>query len=151
MPHPLAYIIPYILGDRPRSEVTKQKKGPVDEAGVLYRVKLNLRYTRVSCLPFGAVMALDRVVRANDEVDAQRQACLCLAEELEDILAAVNAMNVSEVRVDFAEIQPTEPDNPTLWNPVPFPPELTVPRHIVQGAALDGETVRSGRRASGRR
>jgi hypothetical protein len=97
------------------------------------------------------MMALDRVVQARDEVDAQRQACLCLAEELEDILAAVNAMNVSEVRVDFEEIQPTEPENPTLWNPVPFPPERTVPRHIVARTEAFGEIAQGGQRASGRR
>lgn len=98
--------------------------------GRLYEVQLTMRYTRISCLPFRASMDLDRVVLASSDDDAVRQACLCLDRDLEELLAWVSSINVSEVRVEVRGVGPAPPDR-RPWNPKPFPPEVEVPPWVV--------------------
>ncbi len=97
-----------------------------------YRVLFTLRFTRYSCAPWRASKSFDRFVQAADPPDAVRQACLCLDQELEQILAQINAINVSEVYVDISRVTPTErsADEP-LWNSSRFDPSLEIPQYIV--------------------
>ena len=97
-----------------------------------HRVRLTMRYTRISCMPMRATMDLDRVVSAEDQDDAVRQACLCLDRDLEELLWAVNSMNVSEVIVEVRSVEPAaEGDREAPWNPDPFPAEVTVPPYVI--------------------
>ena len=101
---------------------------------MLFLVELTLRFTRISCRPFGATKELSRIVRAGDRDDALRQACLCVDRDLEGILAFVNTINVSKIKVDVRAISALEADEQPpgdIWNPVPFDPEQQVPRYIV--------------------
>ena len=97
-----------------------------------FLVRLTMRYTRISCMPFRASMDFDRVVLGDDEEDAVRQACLCIDRDLEELLWAVNTINVSEVLVEVRGVEESgaaareEP-----WNPEPFPPSVEIPPHVV--------------------
>ena len=97
----------------------------------VFRFKGAMRYTRISCMPFRAVLGIAKLVQAQDEADALRQVALCLDRDLEEILAQVNAMNVSYVRLEVHGLR-EEPatDGEALWNPTAFPQELPVPPHI---------------------
>jgi len=97
-----------------------------------HRVRLTMRYTRISCMPMRATMDLDRVVLAKDQDDAVRQACLCLDRDLEELLWAVNSMNVSEVIVEVRSVDTSaDGDGEAPWNPDPFPPEVAVPPYVI--------------------
>ena len=97
----------------------------------VYRVALALRYTRISCRPFGARLELDKLVEAESEQDAVRQACLCLDADLEQVMGNVNAINVSEFPVDIVAVEPAVAGAGELWNPRPFPRGQAIPRHLV--------------------
>ena len=103
------------------------------QPGVLrpFRVELVMRYTRISCMPFRATYPATRVVQARDEEDVVRQACLCLDRDLEQILARVNAINVSEVRVEVSSIQPLAQGNEAFWNPKWFSADDTIPPYVI--------------------
>ena len=109
----------------------------------VYRIALALRYTRISCRPFGARLELDRLVGAESEQDAIRQACLCLDAELEHVLAGINAINVSEFPVDILAVEIVAGDAGVLWNPSPHPVEKAIPPHLIvrQAAAHRPVTV----------
>jgi len=97
-----------------------------------FRARVTMRYTRISCVPMGARMALDRYVQAKDRDDAARQVALCVDRDLEELLWAVNAQNVSEVWLELNAIEPRNlPVTTSLWNATPFEPGLLPPRHIV--------------------
>lgn len=98
-----------------------------------FRVKLVMRYTRISCMPFRATYETDRIVQAQSEHDAVRQACLCLDRELEQVLSKVNAINVAEVLVDIRSVEPApESDRESeFWNPRWFPSDQRVPDYLV--------------------
>lgn len=97
-----------------------------------FRVRFVLRYTRVSCQPLRATVPFDRVVLARDGEDALRQACLCLDRDLEELLSAVNAMNLSAVHVEHESIEPAPPDLASEpWNADPYPEDVEVPPHVV--------------------
>ena len=106
----------------------------------VYRIALALRYTRISCRPFGARLELDRLVEAESEQDAIRQACLCLDAELEQVLAGINAINVSEFPVDILAIEPAAREAGELWNPHPHPADKAIPPHLIVRQA-GGATV----------
>ncbi len=90
-----------------------------------------MRYTRISCMPFRATMDFDRVVNADDDDDARRQACLCIDRELDDILGYVNTQNVTGVRIETHEIRELRSmEGQQVWNPDPFPSEKAIPRYI---------------------
>lgn len=78
----------------------------------------------------GAKLEIDRRVRALDSHDALHQACHCVDRDLEEILARINTINVSEVIVEFGRIE-TVRDGDDLWNPEPFDRGLRVPPHII--------------------
>lgn len=97
----------------------------------VFQVQLTMRYTRVSCMPFRARLEIDRPVQAADREDALRQACLCLDQELEEILARVNSFNITVVRVVPGEIVERGPaQEQDVWNPEPFPPDIPIPRYL---------------------
>ncbi len=82
-----------------------------------FRIDLSMRYTRISCRPFEARYLVTEVVQARDEQDAQRQACLCLDRDLEEILSRVNSINVSELMIEFTCVQKIEArKNEAYWN-----------------------------------
>ncbi len=97
----------------------------------LFRLKGAMRYTRISCMPFRAVLGLAKLIQADDEADALHQAVHCLDRDLEDLLAQVNAANVSYVRLEVhrLEREPTT-DGERLWNPTTFATQLPAPPHI---------------------
>jgi hypothetical protein len=97
----------------------------------LFRFKGTMRYTRISCMPFRAVLGIAKLVQAHDEADALRQAVHCLDRDLEELLAQVNAINLSHVRLEVHSVEP-EPaaDGDPLWNPTVFPKLLALPPHI---------------------
>jgi hypothetical protein len=97
----------------------------------IFRARLALRYTRISCMPFQAILELDRLVQGMDRDDALRQACLCVDRELDEILARVNTQNVTEIWIEPRQIVEAAPPADDLWNPDPFPPEQSLPRYIV--------------------
>jgi hypothetical protein len=77
-------------------------------------------------------MRFNETVRAQDEEDALRQACLCLDRDLEEILSQINAINVSEVIVEVETIEEVKASTvKNLWNPELFSTQLEVPPHIV--------------------
>lgn len=90
-----------------------------------------MRYTRISCRPFRATFPASRIVQAEDPDDAVRQACLCIDRDLEEILSRVNAINVSEVLVEFSSVEPAQEPESTFWNPSWFPRDLTVPPYVI--------------------
>lgn len=94
-----------------------------------FRVRLVMRYTRVSCMPFRATYETTRIVQAQSDQDAVRQACLCLDQELEEILSKVNAINVAEVLVDIKFVSPASERD--FWNAQWFPPDQQVPDYLV--------------------
>lgn len=98
----------------------------------IFRVLLTLRYTRISCMPFRAKLDLDRLVQAEDRDDALRQACLCIDRELDEILASVNAINVTEVWVEPQDLE-ERPPTPglDLWNDPAFALDRPIPQYIV--------------------
>lgn len=96
-----------------------------------FRVELVMRYTRISCRPFRATFPASRVVQAEDAEDAVRQACLCIDRDLEEILSRVNAINVSEVLIEFSCVEPARDETPAFWNPSWFPRDLTVPPYVI--------------------
>jgi len=95
-----------------------------------YRVVLALRYTRMSCRPYGARMELDRLVLAESEQDAVRQACLCLDMELERLMSEINAINVSAFPVDILLVEQVGSGAGRTWNETPFPAGQHVPAHL---------------------
>ncbi len=97
----------------------------------VFRFKGAMRYTRISCMPYRALLGLSKLVQAEDEEDALRQAALCLDRDLEEIFAQVSAINVSSVRLEVHGLQP-EPstDGEALWNPTAFARQQQVPPHI---------------------
>ena len=97
----------------------------------LHHIDLVLRYTRVSCMPMRAKLALSRCVQAVDSDDAIRQACLCVDRDLEELLAHVNTINVSEVIVEVHRVEPALQAESALWNESWFPPGAAVPAHIL--------------------
>ncbi len=98
-----------------------------------FRVKLVMRYTRISCMPFRATHETTRIVQARSENDAVRQACLCLDRELEEILSKVNAINVAEVLVNIRSVEPAPRGNkvPEFWNPRWYPSDQLIPDYLV--------------------
>ncbi|HNS99133.1 MAG TPA: hypothetical protein PKL73_19405 [Polyangiaceae bacterium] len=96
-----------------------------------FRVELVLRYTRISCMPYRATFPAAKVVQAQHADDAVRQACLCLDRDLEDILAQVNALNVSEVWVDILSVQLLKQAQDPVWNPWWFPTDQAIPSYII--------------------
>lgn len=96
-----------------------------------YRVDLVMRYTRISCMPFKAKFPASKLVQALDEQDAVRQACLCLDRDLEDVLAGVNAINVSEVRVEFSRVELVRGTGAEYWNPEWFEGGIPIPEHVI--------------------
>lgn len=102
-----------------------------ETAPLFFFVELALRYTRVSCSPMGASLPIARTVQAADPDDALHQACLCLDRDLEQLLARVNTINVSEVIAELRTLRPVDASpGEGLWNPAPFAPEIPIPRHI---------------------
>jgi len=95
-----------------------------------YRVVLALRYTRMSCRPYGARMELDRLVLADSEQDAVRQACLCLDADLERLMSEINAINVSAFPVDILLVEQVGSGAGRTWNETPFPASRCVPPHL---------------------
>ena len=107
------------------------------EAMPLFRIQLTLRYTLISCKPMGAKLEFDRIIQAADRNEAALQACLCLDRDLEEIMARVNAINVSEVMVDIKNIEETNRGDEPLWNPFPFSEQKVPPHIIVRRAPVD--------------
>jgi hypothetical protein len=96
-----------------------------------------MRYTRISCMPFRATFPASKVVQAEDSKDAVRQACLCLDRDLEEILAQVNALNVSDVLVDIRAVRLVALDDGPPWNPAWFPPHVALPSYVVLRSVSD--------------
>ncbi len=82
-------------------------------------------------MPFRASLDFSRWVQAKDESGALKQACLCIDRDLEEILAHVNTMNVSEVLVELRRIESAKTVDGELWNTAPFDENTVVPRYIV--------------------
>ena len=97
----------------------------------LFWLRGGMRYTRWSCLPFGARLDLEEIVQAESREEALRQAALCLHRDLEELLSRINAINVSEVYLEIDELRPvaTAPKR-VPWNPQPFAPDVEVPPHV---------------------
>lgn len=106
---------------------------PTDESSAVrpFRVDLVMRYTRISCMPFRATYPASRIVQAQDEEDAVRQACLCLDRDLEEILSRVNAINVSEVRVQISDVEGVRDGTDAYWNPQWFSRDVVIPPYVV--------------------
>jgi hypothetical protein len=82
-------------------------------------------------MPMRAKLPMSRCVLAIDADDAIRQACLCVDRDLEEVLANVNAINVSEVIVEVHRVEPTAQADTAPWNHALFPAEVAVPSHIL--------------------
>jgi len=97
-----------------------------------FELRGSMRYTRWSCLPLGARLALERVILATDREQALFQAALCLHRDLEELLAQVNTINVSEVYLEVDALRPLEEKGhqAAVWNPQPFTAGDKVPPHI---------------------
>ncbi len=97
-----------------------------------FLVELTLRYTRISCMPFRATIELSRVVEAENQADALRQACLCVDRDLEEMLASVNTINLNKVHVEVQTVKELHgSEGQDIWNPAQFEPQVEVPRYIV--------------------
>jgi len=96
-----------------------------------FHVDIVLRYTRFSCAPMRAKLPMSKTVLATDDSDALRQACLCVDRDLEEILAQINAINVSEVVVEVHRVEPSAAPPGEPWNGAGFDPSVIVPPYVL--------------------